>query len=305
MGSYIDLSCKEPLCRFTARIGDLIEFFLAGGRELPYGHPRASSAVAARAGVAGYWRDLLCWNCGETGRDSIKLGKPVMEPAMALALCPPPDLQGHPRSCPTCGGILCDVQMLRMFLEFRQDPAAARAEVREQIERLKKRRKAPVEEVFEELLSELCGREGDPLDRLVAAMKELEGVDSEEALILQRLNLVPDLPVSKQSLAPLRDRYMTVCAECEALRDDMFAKMEEETNAWEPEHKSNQGDWLMRPAIRAKLATDTKHGELRTLLTFRWVAERLIEDQKGTFEMFSRRCPKCKAPGLSVHSFQT
>ena len=327
MGFYLQLSCEKPSCEFIDRIGNATEFYVdANGVEHIYGHPVCLSAEAAQAGIAGYWRDLLCWNCGRSDRESIKLGQPVREPALAWSMFPPPSLENHPRLCPECGGILCDVSTLQMFLNYRQVPAAARQDVLGRLDLAKKHQAEHAEdepdELFAAYFAELCERSGDPIERLIAEAANLATIRTEEEMILYRLDLVPKLPVSKESMAPLKDKYTSTCDAVERLRQDMFAKLDEEGRAAKHRHgggpflnrllgkrtstpSEQRPDWFTSPAMKAKRVLDSKIEELRTLMTHVWVARRLIEDEPRTLDMFRQRCPKCRAEPLKVDAHQT
>jgi hypothetical protein len=328
MGFYLELSCGQQGCGFSARIGNATEFYVDGeGAELPYGHPVCMSREGAVRGIAGYWRDLLCWECGHRDRESIRLGKPIREPALAWAMFPPPSLDNHPRLCPDCDGLLCDVSMLQMFLDYRADPQAMKAAVQECLLRLKKEREQPSEkdafdEMFSEYAAELIEREGDPVERMEAEIKGLEGVTTEEQLILFRLGLAPRFPVTPVSLAPLKEAFTSAREKADRLREDMFAKMKQEQCSAQrgsgirgfaarllgKKPKTTGGDsfgWINRPAAKAKRALDAQIEKIRKLTTHAWVAMRLAKDERGTLEMFHKRCPKCKAEPLGVRQYQT
>jgi hypothetical protein len=329
VGFYLYLKCDQDGCGFSARIGNATEFYLdAEGNERLYGHPVCVSREAAQAGIAGYWRDLLCWSCGRQDRESVRLPKPCQHEAMAWAMFPPPSLKDHPRSCPDCGGILCDVGMLQMFLEYRADPGRVRAEVAERLASLGRRASdAKKHRDFDdpwmgELIREMYGTRDEARQRLEAELKKLEEVHTEEEIILHRLGLVPALPVRTESLRPLISQY-TEAYEVFAQRwNEMDARMQEfRQSLAQDSNGSSAGrlarksasesarddilNWLRSPRMKAKRELDARIEELLQLRTHLWVARRLLRDERGTLAMFRKRCPKCKAEPLQVEAYQT
>jgi hypothetical protein len=309
VGFYLQLKCESAGCGFSATIGNATEFYIdAEGVERPYGHPTCFGPEAAKAGISGYWRDLLCWECGRVDRESIRLGRPIHQPALAWAMFTPPDLEQHPCMCTACEGILCDTAMLQMFLHYRADPVVVRRDVEQRLGELRERRRAKGEEddgldEFEDYLEEIVEREGDPVERMEAELRDLATISTADALILYRLDLVPTLPVTEESLVPLKEKFIAAGEEIQALRADMFAKME--AAAAEEPPVSDGFDWFHSPPMKAKRALDAKIEDLRTLKTHAWVARRLLGDQDGTLAMFRQRCPACRAEKLSIQSYQT
>lgn len=330
MGFYVQISCDDSSCRFEARIGNATEFYVDGqGNEMPYGHTSPLSQEAAERGIAGYWRDLLCWDCGRLVRDSVKLDKPCRDSIVAWSMFPPARLDDHPRTCRDCQGLLCDVESLHMFLTYRADPNVVTASLRAQLSMLRdmqtKRRKKQDDwwdRARAELLGEIVEPPDVPIRRVEAELRALEDVRSEEEMILHRLGLVPEFPVSRASITALATKLTSACEALARSRADFLAKLEAAIKtdqcaqgAGSPNRtlagdRSSQGgdvvfDLLRSPPMKAKRAADAQAEEMRGLLTHMWIAKRLAVDEKGTLETFRQRCPKCRAVPLDVSSFQT
>jgi hypothetical protein len=314
MGFYLDLSCRDRTCRFHARIGDATEFYVdASGQEMEYGHPICHDPEAAHRGIAGYWRDLLCWNCGRQDRDSVKLHMPIRDPAMAWAVFPPPDMRARP--CPDCKQILWDVDGLRMLLEYRAAPEAVRAAVQKDLAARKEPVTDPVDdallrnEEFGEEIAEMWGRSGDAVRRLEAEAAAIRDILTPEEMLLHRLGLPPHLPVQEASVAALRAGITTAVVECEELRKEMLARFEEQRVAAPAPASGRARDgflkWYRSPAMKTKRRLDARMGEARTLTMHWYFAALLLRDPERTLEMFRHRCPRCKADGLDVQQYHT
>lgn len=328
MGFYLEMSCGAATCGFSATLGNGTEFYIDDqGRELTYGHPVCFSPEAQRCGIGGFWRELLCWECGHLETESLRLNGACHNEALAWMLFPSPDVSRHPRSCPACSGILCSISMIQMFLGYRADPEAARRQLREQSVELQKRKDSPPEldpfgGFLHEHMAELEERNGDPVTRIQEELKDIEAVQSEEEMILHRLGLPPVLPVSKESILRLRDCVVSAHEAAELLRVDMFAKMEAArpparlgvVDGGAPGHLQGGtlptgldefSRMLFSPLMKAKRALDHQLEDICKLRTHLWVAERLVADEQGTFGMFRARCPRCRTEGLVVGSYMT
>jgi hypothetical protein len=327
MGFYLELSCGDPVgvlnrdrtkdgtCGFYARIGNATEFYLdAEGAEREYGHPVCRGPEAARRGILGYWRDLLCWHCGRQERDSIRLHRPCRNPAMAWALFPPPDL--NLRRCPDCNQILWDVGGLQMLLEYREDPDVSRSAVQERLTTMQQRGGDELEntclagdEALHEMIAEMRARSGDPLQRLQAEADTIRDIRTPDQMLLHRLGLAPQVPVREESVAALKLGIETALAECEKLRKEMLARFEEHARMPETPASGRGGDgfmeWYQSPAMKAKRRLDRKMEETRVLVMHWHFAQGLLKDQALCLAMFRRRCPKCKKDGLRVSQYHT
>ena len=321
MGSYVQISCDPLGCDFAATIGNATEFYVdPRGVERLYGHPVCLSREAEQCGIAGFWRDLLCWNCGRFDRESVKLPEADKSRATAwwtLLTLPGPPIVDHPRSCPDCEGILCDIDVLRMFLDYRSDPQVAHAELARRLQDLR-----AVQAEYPDLCKRIRERRGDPAVPLEAEMKDLQKLRTDDEAVLCRLGIVPRLPVCEASVKPLRDALTAANQTAEVLRGEVSARVEQSRSAihdgrsigkpadraYGNESAESAGDEDERcwdAAMRAGATLGSKLEGIRELKTHLWVAKQLLQDERGAMQMFRHRCPRCKAEPLRISRFDT
>jgi hypothetical protein len=315
------MSCKS--CGLDVEVGNATEFFVdEDGVEKHYGHHVCVSPEAGRLGIAGYWMEQLCWNCGRLERDSIRLTEPCTDPVLAWSLFPPAGFQDHPRMCPDCGGILCDVHMLQMFLEYRVDPETVRSSIRKHLAELASQRgQRPEDDSGSRPTCDECEHPDEHIEWLEEELRNLATVQTDDEMILYRLGMVPTLPAGDESMVPLVREFTSACDTYEELRKGFLAEVDQPSR---PTSSSREGaqppggdagpnaapqppgfEWFDSPLMKAKRALDHQIEVMRMLKTHLWVGQRLVEDAQGTLAMFRERCPKCKSESLAVDMIQT
>jgi len=306
MSYYVTLTCSEPSCRFDVTLSDGTEFFVdRDGRQLPYGRPFPLSREAEQAGVAGFWREWVCWACGALERETLQLPQPCAVPYLARQYMPLRDPGTIPRLCSTCGGILCDCEQIRVFVDYREDPKEVMDRLASEREELAARDPAePADK--SDLLAFLSGtcREtvADRIAWIEERLKELAPLADSDQMVLYRLGLPPQLPVSPEALNRLR------ALKREVLAAENLCRQAAGSSAAASKEASSRSDEALWEALkrvdsswRSALEVPEGRNSAAGLLCLHvHLAERLAENPETTLRLFARRCPRCREGRLKV-----